>query len=347
MSHRENYIRAAAFQYPQWIPCWMAFPPALVRRHGTDLEALVRDHPRLFPDYDPRTWDRSDLMPAAYRGGERYTDNWGCTWRTEADGMEGQVVGHPLADWGALEGWRPPDPLTMSERAGRDWARERAAAEERRAAGRLTVGHAERLFDRLFFLRGFEALMIDFAEEPPELDRLIGMLGEHEHRVVDEWLRIGVDVVAFHSDLGTQRGLMISPASFRRRLLPLFASLFGKIRAAGSLVALSSDGRILDIIEDLAACGLSLHDPQLGANTIEDIARVYKGRLCVSLDLNSQSFPFLAPGQLRDVVKSSVETLGDPRGGLMLLAEPCADTPLCCLEALCGAFEDFCLEGMP
>jgi uroporphyrinogen decarboxylase len=188
---------------------------------------------------------------------------------------------------------------------------------------------------------------MDFATEPPELDRLIGILEEHEHRIVDEWLRVGVDVVAFHTDLGTQRGLMISPEGFRRHLLPMFASLFRKVRAAGSLVSLSSDGRILEIIDDLVACGLSIHDPQLRANGLEEIARAYKGRLCINLDLNSQDFPFLRPDQLRDLVKESVERLGDPRGGLMLLAEAYGEVPLGNLEALACAFEDFCLGGAP
>ena len=38
------------------------------------------------------------------------TDEWGCVWRrTEMDNM-GQVKGHPLADWRALDHFRWPDP---------------------------------------------------------------------------------------------------------------------------------------------------------------------------------------------------------------------------------------------
>ena len=107
----------------------------------------------------------------------------------------------------------------------------------------ITEGDAERLFDRLYFLRGFENLMMDFAEDRTELDTLIAMLSSYEHKVVDEWIRIGVDVISFHTDIGTQQGLMISPAAFRRHLRPLFEPLFRKIREAGSIVMLSSDGR--------------------------------------------------------------------------------------------------------
>ena len=38
------------------------------------------------------------------------SDEWGCVWmRSEMSNM-GQVKGHPLADWRALDGFRWPDP---------------------------------------------------------------------------------------------------------------------------------------------------------------------------------------------------------------------------------------------
>jgi uroporphyrinogen decarboxylase len=345
MNHRENYLRTATFRSPEWIPCSMAFAPMILRTHREELAALMHDHPRVFPDYDPRTFDFYDELPVVYRKGEPFTDNWGCVWRNEIDGLEGQVVGHPLADWSALAGWRAPDPLTMTERGVRDWARTRAEVEARKRAGELTWGGAERLFDRLYFLRGFEPLMIDFATDPPELEKLIGILGDYEHALVDQWIAIGVDVIGFHTDIGTQNGLMISPDSFRRHLLPLFSSLFRKIRDAGSVVSLSSDGRILEIVDDLVEAGLHMHDPQLRANGLDEIARVYKGRLCINLDLDRQGFPFMTPVELRDQVERCVDALADPRGGLMLMAAVYGDVPLRNMEAICSAFEDFCLRG--
>ena len=79
------------------------------------------------------------------------------------------------------------------------------------AKGSLRLGYAERLFDRLYFLRGFENLMIDIATDDRRLPRLIDMLLEYEQKFVRKWLAIGVDAIAFHTDIGTQNGLMISP----------------------------------------------------------------------------------------------------------------------------------------
>jgi hypothetical protein len=342
MNPREKWIKAATFGSPEWIPCSMGFSPMSVRQHAGALEKLMRAHPRIFPEYDPATFDSYDEMPDVYRKGELYTDAWGCVWHNAIEGLEGQVVGHPLADWSALAAWHPPDPMTRSERGDRDWGKLRAEMEDRTRRGLLTHGGAERLFDRLYFLRGFERLMMDFAEGRPELDRLIGMLSAYEHTVVDEWVKIGVDVISFHTDIGTQQGLMISPAAFRKHLKPLFEPLFRKIRQAGSIVLLSSDGRILEIIDDLVEYGLQVHDPQLRANGLADIKRTYKGKLCINLDLDRQSFPFLTPGQLRDQVASAVDALADPRGGLMIMAAIYGDVPLRNIAALCEAFEELC-----
>jgi hypothetical protein len=137
---------------------------------------------------------------------------------------------------------------------------------------------------------------------------------------------------------------MISPRSFRKYVKPLYSEVFRPCREAGTHVFLSSDGRLLDIVDDLVECGVSVHDPQLRANTLDGIARAYRGKLCAQVDLDRQSFPFLGPAELRRQVKDVVDVLGDPQGGLMVLASvSAADVPLPNIRALCEAMEDYCL----
>ncbi|MGQ9515124.1 MAG: hypothetical protein ACUVTL_08790 [Thermoproteota archaeon] len=93
------------------------------------------------------------------------------------------MVKHPIEDWSALEDYEPPD-ISKSERGDRDWKKIKAWIEERRRAGLITVGDDERLFDRLYFLRGFKNLMLDIAKDAPQLPRLIKMLEDHEMRLV-------------------------------------------------------------------------------------------------------------------------------------------------------------------
>lgn len=342
MTDRENWIRAVTFTGPERIPCSLGFAPLVLRRHKAELDRLMRDHPRIFPEYDPSTFDFFDEMPPVYRQGERYRDAWGCVWYNVQEGLEGQVVEHPLADWKALATWRPPDPLTQSERGPRDWRQIRRDMEARKAKGLLTHGGAERLFDRLYFLRGFGNLMIDFAEQAPELDQLIAVLTEYERAVIAEWRKIGVDMISFHTDIGTQQSTMISPEAFRRHVKPMFRTLFQAVRDAGSLVYLSSDGNIAGIVDDLVECGLQAHDPQLRATTLEGIVKHYKGKLFANVDLDRQGFSFMSRGEIRDQIRGVIDAMHDPRGGFGLAASIYGEVPIANIEEICACFEEWC-----
>lgn len=339
---RENYLRTVEFRYPEWIPCSVDFSPATIKRYQDRLERLIDNHPLIFGRYE-KIYTNFVEMPPAYRKGEYFTDNWGCTWYNVQEGIEGQVVKHPLEDWSALDHYEPPD-ISKSERAERNWERIREWIEQRRSAGLITIGDGERLFDRLYFLRGFKNLMLDIEKDAPQLNHLIKMLEDHEMKLVKKWLEIGVDMVSFHTDIGTQRGLMISPRKFRKYIKPMFKRLFSACRNAGAHVYLSSDGRLLEIVDDLIECGVSVHDPQLRANTIEGIASAYKGRMCIDLDLDRQMFQFCKPEEIRQQVKEAFESLYLPEGGLMMKAEVYgADVPLENIDAICQAMEEFCI----
>jgi uroporphyrinogen decarboxylase len=345
MTSRENYLRAVQFQHPEWIPCGVGFAPAVWQRYREDLERIMLDHPRLFPDYQAGSACFYDEMPVVYRQGEYYRDNWGCLWYNAHAGLEGQVVESPLADWSRFADYQPPDPLVDNERGEekKDWDQIRADCEKARAEGRLVGGNGERLFDRLYFLRGFENLMVDIATDDPHLPALIEMLTDYELKLVRQWLEIGVDLIGFHTDIGTQRALMISPAKFRKYIKPMFMEIFQTCRQGGALVGLSSDGHLLEIVDDLIECGVSMHDPQLRANTLEGIAAAYKGKLCANVDLDRQSFAFLTPTEIREQVAQVVEVMNAPEGGLMVSGSIWDEhTPLRNTAALCEAVEEFC-----
>ena len=348
MNERENFLRVLEFRNPQWIPFSVNLAWPLWHGYRERLEDLVLRHPKVFPNYRKGSVSFDGDPGPGYRQGEYYRDNWGCVWLTAHHGLEGQVVESPLADWKALDTYEPPDLLRYSERGELDWDRVGAALENRRKRGQLTSGYAERLFDRLYFLRGFENLMIDIGTDDPNLPRLISMLTEYEMKYARQWLSVGVEVIGFHTDIGMQDRLMISPAKFRKYIKPMFKQIFQLCRNAGVHVLLSSDGCLLEIVDDLIECGVSRHDPQIRANTLEGIEKYYKGRLCINLDLDRQMFPFCSPRDMKKQVREGVERLNLPSGGLMMFADvrdPA--TPLENIEALCEAGEEYCLADMP
>lgn len=341
MTHRENWLRVVEYRRPEWIPCSVSLAPLTWKTHREALEDVALRHPRLFPGFRKGTTD-FDAFGPVYRQGERFRDNWGCVWFNAIGGLEGQVVEHPLADWNNLRRWSPPDPATQSERGERNWTAIREHVAAAKARGDLIWGDGERLFDRLYFLRGFDNLMADIATDEPRLGDLIAILLDYEKRLVGMWLELGVDVVGFHTDIGAQNALMISPAKFRKWIKPMFADLFGMVRDAGAHVYLSSDGRLVDIVDDLIEIGVSVHDPQLRANTLDGIVAKYRGRLCANVDLDRQMFAFCTPEDIRAQVREVVDRMYLPDGGLMLSGSVWdANTPIENIEALCDALEAY------
>jgi uroporphyrinogen-III decarboxylase len=197
------------------------------------------------------------------------------------------------------------------------------------------------MYQRLYYLRGFENFMIDLVEEPPQLQRLIDMVLEFNMKGVAKMLESKPKMCGFGDDMGNQTRLPISPAKWRKYLKPCFAKIFGTCRQTGAHVYLHSDGHILDIIPDLVECGMTVVNPQIRANTLDGLVRVCKGKVCVNLDLDRQMFPFCRPADLDAHVKEAIVKLGSKEGGLMLSAECAPDVPLENIEAICQAFEKY------
>jgi uroporphyrinogen decarboxylase len=341
MNERENWLRAVEFRYPEWIPCEVAISPLNWKLHREAAEQIVLAHPRVFapPEAGPRDYDE---MPPGHAAGH-YQDNWGCLWQVLDEGMIGQVVEHPLADDTAFDTYVPPDPLTSTTWGNRDWPETERSLADDRAAGRVAIGDGEYLFDRMYYLRGFTNLMYDIADDTPQLHLLVDMVETYTTTLTARWIEIGVDCIGFHTDLATQRGTMMSPAAFREFLKPMFSRLFRACRDAGVHVYLSTDGCVLDIVDDFIDCGVSVHDPQLRANTLDGIVRKFKGRLCARVDLDRQGLPHMTTGEVRRMVKDVTTQMGAPEGGLMLIGYIYgADIPLDNIRALAEAMEDYC-----
>ena len=184
--------------------------------------------------------------------------------------------------------------------------------------------------------------MVDFAEEPPELQLLIDTVFQHNLKEVDELLkRHQGPMIYFGDDLGMQHALPISPATWRKYLKPCFKAIYGRCHEKGLYVYMHTDGHIWEVIPDLIDCGVNVVNPQIRANGLANLARVCKGKVCVDLDLDRQLFPFCRPEEIDGHVREAVEALGSPEGGLALKAEIGPDVPLETIEALCVALEKY------
>ena len=345
LTERDNYLSTAAFQGGEWIPCDLHISAASWLSLREDLEEVVARHPTLFPDFQPQRFDYDNWpYDPTYRPNQRFTDAWGCVWDNAWGGLEGQVVEHPLTDWSALETYQVPDPMVTADRGPADWPAARKHIAEQREAGQLTSGNLSHgfLVMRLWYLRGFERLMLDLAEEPPQLGRLIDLVTDHNLRMVREWLSMGLDMMSFGEDLGSQKASLFSPATFRQWIAPAYRRLMQPCRERGAHVYLHCDGHLLELVDDLIDCGVTILNPQDLCNGIDNLAQHVKGRLCISLDIDRQRIvPYGTPREIRELIREEVMKLGSPQGGFMFAGGIYPPTPPENVDALCSALEEF------
>lgn len=309
----DDRTKAMNFEHPEYIPISVSLLPAAWIRHREGLEQIVLRHPLIFGDKEPGSIDY-DAVHGTYNAGE-HVDCWGCVWSNIHHGCESIVTGHPVPTRADVHKLKAP-PAGSGIKHGFMWL-------------------------ILSDLRGFEELMVDFAEEPPELQMLIDIVLEYNCGEIARMLESKPSLIGFGDDLGMQHGLAIGEHKWRKYLKPCYMRMYGMCHEAGAKVYMHTDGHIIPIIKDLIDCGVNVVNPQVRANGLQNLARECRGKVCVALDLDRQMFPFGTPQEIDDHVRAAVEALGLPEGGLMLGAECADDVPLENIEAICAALEKY------
>lgn len=311
-----------------------------------DLEKVVLKHKWCFPDYEEGKASFETMgYKAGYRKEEYYIDAWGCKW-FKVDGYDvGQIVSHPLADQSKFADYCPPNLLITDEWGNpQDWEAFRRNIEEaRRNDTILTNDFGIRIFERPHFLMDMENMMIALAEGDPFVEKVIGLVLLQNMVLINRMLECGgPDLMGFSDDLGDQKTLLISPALWRRYFKPAYRAMFSACNVAGVLTALHSDGQNSEIFDDLVEIRLNMLNCQVSVIGIDKVAKLLKGRICISADIDRQQvMPFGTPNDVRDLVKEIVTKLGSPIGGLELSADIYPDVPLENIAAFLDTAEEY------
>lgn len=335
MTRRENFLRAARFEYPEAIPmifvfngsCWHHYP------HDALIE-LIATHPYLYPGFKAE-----EFMPPVFdtKSGDLTTDEWGVVWVTGDPGQIGGVAKHPLADWADFETWAPPVPSLTNEDEAYRLADAYSAGELR--VGSLEHGHT---FLRYTYLRGYENTLYDMTDDDPRMHRLLGMIEDVNREVVRQSLAAGVDWMSYPEDLGMQVGPMLSPEYLQKYIKPSYTRLMQPARDAGCVIHMHSDGDIRDLVDDLVVSGVQVVNLQDLVNGLDWIKARLFGRVAIDLDIDRQSVTrFGTPAEIDALVRHEVELLGSRQGGLMMIHGVYPGVPLDNVRALMDAMERY------
>ncbi len=177
-------------------------------------------------------------------------------------------------------------------------------------------------FDYSWLLRGIDRFMMDMVADPEMtaaiMDRVVGLL----RRVVRRIVASGVDVIIWGEDVGTERAMMMSPASWRQWIKPRFRSMIEAAKETNPEVITwyHSCGNIEPIIPDLIEIGVEVLNPlQPEAMDPARIKQQYGDHLAFWGSVSVQrTMPWGSPDEVRAEVRERIETVG--RGGGFVLA---------------------------
>ena len=185
------------------------------------------------------------------------------------------------------------------------------------------------LFERLFALRGMENTLEDFHTHEVEVRRLCDALTEYAIGLIREWGKTDISAIFLTDDWGSQKALMISPAMWRRFFKEHYRRIFAEVHRWGKDVMFHSCGNIASIIPDLIEVGVDVLDPmQPGPLNLAEVARQYGGKVAFSGGIDDQRLEDYSPGEVRDMVRRTIDTLGRPYGNSYIVAAANAILPV-------------------
>ncbi|MHB0857411.1 MAG: uroporphyrinogen decarboxylase family protein [Anaerolineae bacterium] len=188
--------------------------------------------------------------------GEGHVDDWGIRWVKE--GPFNQIAAYPLAQATRDEVLRYRFPTARLDSLLEHM---RPAAAE---GDRFFVGCdvSPCVFEMYWRLRGIDAALLDMAADPELADALFGRCADFAVQLGETaCVRYALDWLWTGDDIASQRGLMMSPRSWRELIKPHLQRVFDVGKRRGPWVAFHCCGSLRPIIGDLVEMGLDVLNP--------------------------------------------------------------------------------------
>jgi len=237
---------------------------------------------------------------------------WGFTWNRMDETM-GQPLTNLIDEPAQLIDFKVPDPADPDRFAGIEPFNQLYGDRFRMASLALSG------FTTMSFLRGFSNLMLDLVESPEFVEALADKVFGFEEQLIKRLPAYHFDAVAFFDDWGTQKGMIISPAAWRRFFKPRYIQQFALAHRLGLKVYFHCCGYYPQIIPDLIEIGVDmLNISQPNLYNIPELGQKYGGKVCFVCPVSYQTTSI--SGTREDIfqaVQGLIDSFGGFHGGLI------------------------------
>jgi len=284
---------------------------ALNKRLGIDFRVIWNEPSREFK----KKASSSDKLPSYWWVTENFKDEWGVKYSLDPTGMFFHFVSQPLQDAESIDDYEFPD----INAPGRFDNAEKIAREYRNEY--IIVGNMfATLFEMAWVLRGHTRFIRDLYANPRFANDLLDKLLEYRLEEGKRFIEIGVDILRFGDDLGTQTGLIMPQSIWAKYFKPRMRTLIRRLRKRGDFYAFyHSDGYIKPFIPELIDIGVDILNPvQPECMDPVRIKEAYGNKLTIHGTISLQeTLPFGTREDVANEVRTRIKTLGY-NGGLIL-----------------------------
>lgn len=320
MTSRERVLAALRHEQPDRTPRdFWAEPPALRRLFD---HVGHSDKERLLDSLGVDVWHLEVPEPPQLDVGHDVFQNfWGerfvfnqTPWGPMREDVKGALAGaRSLADLEAFD-WPTPDCLDRS----------RLPAQCRRHEHRaLLYGFAD-VWQRPALVRGWEEMFLDMVERPDWVHSLCRRFTDfylEDYTRAAEITHGRIDLYLLISDLGSQRGPLVSMAMFREFVAPYVKEMVDRIHHLGGRVLFHSCGLVRPFIPELIGLGVDLLDPIQPVSPAmqpDSLKQEFGGRLSFHGGIDMQRLlPTATPAEVAAEARRYCEVLG--KGGGYIL----------------------------
>jgi len=177
-----------------------------------------------------------------------------------------------------------------------------------------------KIFNLAWWLMGFEQYCLALYDQPALVERLHARIAHIQMGIVERALEHrSVGAIRHADDMAYRTGLMTSPATLRRSVLPFYSAINRECRLRNIPIIFHSDGKMDDLMDDIIAAGFNAFNPvEPLAMDIVALKERVAGRLALigNVDL-SYTLTRGTPAEVEAEVKQLIHALA-PGGGFGL-----------------------------
>lgn len=344
MNARERVLTSLSHQEPDRVPIQASFTPEFARRLREHLGLVVpgESNPHGGRAHDLEEVLGLDIVQYSvgiansyyWREEEEYCCPWGIRWKRVpyvtpfGVGHYTEIAEHPLSSDEALRSYVPPSPH------GEELYAPLQEILQTFGKTHFILGVTVcTVFEGAWYLRGLDRLLMDMVTDEEKANFVLDIPFRFHLEAAKRLVAMGVDGIWLGDDVGTQRGMLLSPELWRKYLKPRLAEICQAVKGMNPAVAIAyhSDGNIYPIIDELVEIGIEVLNPvQPGAMDPAYLKKRYGKNLSFWGTIDEQhTLPFGTPEEVRKEVVERLATLG--HGGGFIIAPTHhvqLDTPL-------------------